>query len=382
MNLPPVGKHRTAPLRMFQAVAANKVRQNRYAVEDTRVWREQCLNPMTDAAFSGSCILADEIPTSVESSFPELCRETDGMGPLSTLADRTPCWRPPFDRLWVEMRLDQITEATSRAWEATYTTKKSGKTFRCVAVGGFFRTAEVRSPSEVAEDFPDCVTEPGGPEAVRWVVEYDVWAMLPDGVVVGPGVSGTYFVGADGNKAAGMNPVLRTYDQSGKHDPVNSDLDLATVTREQVVAEHERLVRIVGGLDRMAEETAACMACVATQYLLGYAIGLMGCKNITTPVASDGDRRANPGLPRSGVRYRILKVAPLARRRGSSMSDDAGEALPLALHGVRGHFADYRDGRGLFGKHRGLYYISPHLRGKAEAGEVVKDYSVAGAPTQ
>lgn len=129
------------------------------------------------------------------------------------------------------------------------------------------------------------------------------------------------------------------------------------------------------------EDTAVCMTCVATQYLLGYAIGLMGCKNITTPVASDGDRRANPGLPRSGVRYRILKVAPLARRRGSSMSDDAGEALPLALHGVRGHFADYRDGRGLFGKHRGLYYINQHLRGKAEAGEVVKDYSVAGAPT-
>lgn len=46
------------------------------------------------------------------------------------------------------------------------------------------------------------------------------------------------------------------------------------------------------------------------------------------------------------------------------------------LHLVRGHFADYTEGSGLFGKLHGKYYIAPHVRGSVARGIVTKDYRV------
>lgn len=51
------------------------------------------------------------------------------------------------------------------------------------------------------------------------------------------------------------------------------------------------------------------------------------------------------------------------------------EGLKRALHLVRGHFADYRE-RGLFGRTRGIFWFSDHIKGTEEAGIVVKDYTV------
>lgn len=49
----------------------------------------------------------------------------------------------------------------------------------------------------------------------------------------------------------------------------------------------------------------------------------------------------------------------------------------MAMHTCRGHFADYRKGKGLFGKLKGLYWINSHVRGSEEHGVVEKDYAVA-----
>jgi hypothetical protein len=37
---------------------------------------------------------------------------------------------------------------------------------------------------------------------------------------------------------------------------------------------------------------------------------------------------------------------------------------------------DYREGGGLFGKHKGVYWWEHHLRGDVEHGIVDKDYSM------
>ena len=53
-----------------------------------------------------------------------------------------------------------------------------------------------------------------------------------------------------------------------------------------------------------------------------------------------------------------------------------GGGLKQALHICRGHFKDYRDGRGLFGKHKGLYWWEQNVRGSIEQGVHIKDYRV------
>lgn len=50
--------------------------------------------------------------------------------------------------------------------------------------------------------------------------------------------------------------------------------------------------------------------------------------------------------------------------------------LKRALHICRGHFVDYTEGKGLFGKHHGVYWMPQHLRGDARAGIIRKDYEV------
>jgi hypothetical protein len=50
--------------------------------------------------------------------------------------------------------------------------------------------------------------------------------------------------------------------------------------------------------------------------------------------------------------------------------------IAKALHICRGHFKDYRNSAGLFGKYKGLYWWDMHTRGTEKAGVVIKDYRV------
>ncbi len=54
--------------------------------------------------------------------------------------------------------------------------------------------------------------------------------------------------------------------------------------------------------------------------------------------------------------------------------------LQRALHRCRGHFKDYRGGRGLFGKLHGLYFFGDAERGNATVGVRGKDYRIAQVP--
>jgi hypothetical protein len=75
------------------------------------------------------------------------------------------------------------------------------------------------------------------------------------------------------------------------------------------------------------------------------------------------------------VHYHTLNIHPMReilRREGQQ--DSLG--LQKALHICRGHFRDYTQGRGLFGKHKGLYWVDQHMRGSSKQGITVKDYAV------
>jgi hypothetical protein len=52
------------------------------------------------------------------------------------------------------------------------------------------------------------------------------------------------------------------------------------------------------------------------------------------------------------------------------------EKHAVRLHKVRGHFADYRKGSGLFGKLKILIWVDEHEAGDSELGTVVSRYRV------
>ena len=77
------------------------------------------------------------------------------------------------------------------------------------------------------------------------------------------------------------------------------------------------------------------------------------------------------------VTYKTLKVNSINKVNANEYDDDSdGDSIPKSLHIVRGNFADYRNGPGLFGKHQDIFWRPAHVRGSAKQGVVVKDYDV------
>lgn len=108
----------------------------------------------------------------------------------------------------------------------------------------------------------------------------------------------------------------------------------------------------------------------------GLGISFMHCKNVKQVEAKEdpGERfRKQYKVPK--FTYRTLCIDPMKevlRREGQSETT----GLKRALHICRGHFSTYSDEKPLFGKYAGTFWVSDHVRGKKEHGEVVKDYEV------
>lgn len=117
------------------------------------------------------------------------------------------------------------------------------------------------------------------------------------------------------------------------------------------------------------------------------AISFMHVKNAdlvrqapVTPTTKHAKRKAKKNPPTS--RYYVLKIDAIEKGGGGGGTGGGGHGGggggggEPSLHIVRGHFADYSNGAGLFGKYKGRYWVSSHLRGNPEVGVTEKDYSV------
>jgi hypothetical protein len=108
-------------------------------------------------------------------------------------------------------------------------------------------------------------------------------------------------------------------------------------------------------------------------------ISFMHCRNVVMRRNEPAAGRKKRSLASYGVepvRYHTLEIQAMRdvlRREGGMMT----VGLPRALHICRGHFKTYQD-QGLFGKHRGTFWVPMHLRGTAEEGIVKKEYRVLG----
>lgn len=108
-----------------------------------------------------------------------------------------------------------------------------------------------------------------------------------------------------------------------------------------------------------------------------FAFAFMHCRNVTleSPTVSRQVRRQANRKGTPLLDYRVLNIEPMKgvlRTEGGLADSGPG----VALHICRGHFKDFRDGPGLFGKHKGIYWWEGSVRGSLSKGKVEKDYHV------
>lgn len=75
------------------------------------------------------------------------------------------------------------------------------------------------------------------------------------------------------------------------------------------------------------------------------------------------------------INWKTLRIEPVKEILKTKGGIDSN-GLKKALHICRGHFKDYTNGGGLFGKYTGLYWWEMHTRGDSKQGAVMKDYAV------
>jgi hypothetical protein len=112
-------------------------------------------------------------------------------------------------------------------------------------------------------------------------------------------------------------------------------------------------------------------------------LSFMHCKNVKLvdvipdkqPTHNKSAKRRRERATYHPVPYKVLDILPMKEiLRTKGRSEKVG--AKKALHICRGHFADYTEGAGLFGKWHDRYWWSPQLRGTAQKGVTVRDHRI------
>lgn len=114
-------------------------------------------------------------------------------------------------------------------------------------------------------------------------------------------------------------------------------------------------------------------------HVIALAFTFANCKNVvlndvTEQLQPPSKIRRRLKLPE--VKRYTLNIAGHVSRPSRDYNQGPQGVMPFHL--CRGHFATYTDEKPLFGKHVGRFWIPPHMKGKKENGEIVKDYAIAG----
>jgi hypothetical protein len=115
-------------------------------------------------------------------------------------------------------------------------------------------------------------------------------------------------------------------------------------------------------------------------HVLGLGLSFDHCRNVALEELAVTQK---PSWHRKGkvpaLKFCTLNIGPMREvLRTEGRSEEVG--LARALHICRGHFATYGQHKLLFGKYAGRFWIPDHVRGRAEAGAVVKNYSADPPP--
>lgn len=118
-------------------------------------------------------------------------------------------------------------------------------------------------------------------------------------------------------------------------------------------------------------------------FVVGLALNLVNCRNVTTAPAGKIQVRRSGADKRRGVQpitYHTIVLPGMTVERGRATSRQRlANAEAMRLHRVRGHFKTFTTEAPLLGKHVGRYWWGSTVRGNVKHGQVVADYQVGAA---
>lgn len=148
---------------------------------------------------------------------------------------------------------------------------------------------------------------------------------------------------------------------------------------DELLAEADQLAEEADEIRRRQADIAAGRYYLLTAVLPAlYAHSLLSCKNVETETVRPPEALSRRHAKRRGhglTIYRTITIPGQQARTGHGGRIALGDGA-TALHLVRGHFKTYTPERPLLGRHVGRWYWQMQARGKAEHGQVVKDYRV------
>jgi len=111
-----------------------------------------------------------------------------------------------------------------------------------------------------------------------------------------------------------------------------------------------------------------------------HAFARMNCKNVELRPIKEGKMNRHPPnkvVPASVWHEIVIASVPKMRSTGQDIFSDH-EKSDIRAHWIRGHYADYRKGRGLFGnpKLKALFWIPEHRQGNEALGQVIPEYTL------
>jgi hypothetical protein len=272
--------------------------------------------------------------TSVEHDLVEARRRGD-----PSFSDRRliPCPKPPCHIMWLEV---------------TYPDGHFGHLVRRTDfVNANAQRLKIFADQSLIAYSTDMLDRIGGIERPT-IVEVISWVGA-SGYVVPAGGDFVYWLNADGDfldsRYGHFGPLPDAY--RGKEDLFKQEFEVIKLNYE--------------------------MICGA-EYSVLHTFARMNCHNVKlVPMAAGAPKPSKKALhPPFSVWHEIVVTGLPELRRELGETAPEGEKREIRFHKIRGHYADYTKGKGLFGKYKVRIWVEEHTAGSAERGTVTSSYTV------
>jgi hypothetical protein len=110
-----------------------------------------------------------------------------------------------------------------------------------------------------------------------------------------------------------------------------------------------------------------------------FALTFLNCRNVVHEECAPSKRFSRAHERRTGApltTYKVIKINLNESQVIRDRPDGEHQGGTMPLHICRGHFRQYTEDKPLFGNYVGPVWIPMHARGRASAGEIVKDYEL------
>ena len=107
----------------------------------------------------------------------------------------------------------------------------------------------------------------------------------------------------------------------------------------------------------------------------------LNCKNVVVNIVNPPEKLNKKRLRKGKLpifTYRTLHLPSHSVLKSGEKQESLGNHN--RIHLCRGHFKVYTEDRPLMGRHVGMYYWEPYVRGQNKKGVIVKDYHLEGSP--